>query len=181
MTTATITGTELTDPHGWLDPENAKRWLDVIAAELSVLDPANAATYSRNAGEGKAELDRLAAEIRARLDGLEDKPFVVFHDAYQYFEHRFELHAAGAIAPGDATDPSPARISRIRETVAELRVDCVFSEPQFDPGIIYAVTENAGVRVGELDPHGSTLTLGAGLYLELLRKLAAELEQCLAV
>lgn len=169
------------DPHGWLDPENAKRWLDVIAAELSVLDPSNAATYSRNAGEGKAELDRLTAEIRARLDGREARSFVVFHDAYQYFEHRFDLHAAGAIALGDATDPSPARISRIRETVAKWSVECVFAEPQFDPGIIYAVTDGAGVRVGVLDPHGSTLTLGAGLYLELLRNLTTELEQCLAV
>nr|WP_319391195.1 zinc ABC transporter substrate-binding protein [uncultured Cohaesibacter sp.] len=166
------------DPHAWLDPQNARVWLDVIAADLSALDPENAATYSKNAEEGKKELDGLMSDVEAELADVKDKHFVVFHDAYQYFEHRFGLSATGSIRLGDASDPSPARIEEIHDKVAKLNVTCVFAEPQFNRGLIDTVFEGTDAKVGVLDPLGSDLTLGEDLYPELIRNLAKNLKSC---
>jgi zinc transport system substrate-binding protein len=167
------------DPHAWLDPENAKVWLDLIAAELSALDPANAALYAANAAEGRAEIAAAAAEAAMTVAPLKDRGFIVFHDAYQYFEERFGLAAAGAITLGDATTPSPARIAEIREAVTAFGVACVFSEPQFDPGLVAAVVDGTGAVTSVIDPLGMDIAPGPGFYPALLRELAGRMADCL--
>ena len=167
------------DPHAWLDPVNGKVWLDAIAAALSVADPANASTYFQNAAAGKAELDALIAEIEAELAPLAGRGFVVFHDAYHYFEARFGIEAAGAIALSDAAAPSPARVSEIKGAIEAMNAACVFSEPQFEPALVETVTEGTDARTGVLDPLGAALPLGPGLYPALLRNLRDSLVRCL--
>ena len=167
------------DPHAWLDPENAKLWLGAIAAALAEADPENAQTYARNAAEGRAELDALLAELSEMLDPVRGRPFIVFHDAYHYFEHRFGMEAAGAISLGDASSPSPARIGEIRETVRETGARCVFGEPQFAPDLIETVVEGTEARAATLDPLGASLNPGPELYVELIRRLAGDLLDCL--
>ncbi|WP_346891164.1 metal ABC transporter solute-binding protein, Zn/Mn family [uncultured Roseibium sp.] len=167
------------DPHAWLDPENASVWLDVIAADLAALDPEHADTYAANAAEGKAELKTLIGDVNTEVEGVRGKNFIVFHDAYQYFENRFGLSAAGSIRLGDASDPSPARIAEIREKVTDLHVSCVFAEPQFNAGLVQTVFEGTDAKVGVLDPLGSDLTLGPDLYPQMIHNLANNLTSCL--
>ncbi|KAA9009761.1 zinc ABC transporter substrate-binding protein [Histidinibacterium aquaticum] len=171
-------GHEGIDPHAWLDPENGKVWLDSIATTLGELDPENAATYEANAESGKVEIDAAAAQARELLAPLSDLQFVVFHDAYHYYESRFDLSAAGAIELSDATDPSPARIEDVRDTVRELGVSCVFSEPQFNQSLIGTVTEGTEARRGIIDPLGTEIALGVDFYPELIVKIAEEIASC---
>jgi zinc transport system substrate-binding protein len=167
------------DPHAWLDPQNAQAWLDTIAATLARADPENAETYRLNAAAARDELDALTAELSATLAPVRQKPFIVFHDAYHYFEDRFGLDAAGAISLGDASAPSPARIAAVRATLAATGAPCVFAEPQFAPDLIETVTEGTEARAAVLDPLGITLAPGPDLYPALLRNLAAALRDCL--
>lgn len=167
------------DPHAWLDPENARVWLDVIAAELSELDPENADTYRANADAGKAELETLISEISAQLDPVRGQNFIVFHDAYQYFESRFDFPASGSITLSDASDPSPARIEEIQQKVAELGVSCAFTEPQFNPDLVATVFRSTDAQTGIMDPLGADIEPGADLYPQLLRNLASSLTGCL--
>jgi len=168
-----------TDPHLWLDPMNAKLWLGAIAAALAEADPARRALYLANAEAARAELDALAAGIEARLAPVRGRPFVVFHDAFHYFESRFGIEAAGAVALGDARAPGPARIARIRDRIRALRAVCLFREPQFRSALVATVAEGTGVRVGVLDPLGASLPPGPDLYPDLLRGLAESLADCL--
>jgi zinc transport system substrate-binding protein len=167
------------DPHAWLDPVNARLWLDAIAGALSAADPANAGIYFANAAAGKAELDALITEIAADLAPLADQGFVVFHDAYHYFEARFGVEAAGAISISDAAAPSPARVSEIKGAIEAMNAACVFSEPQFEPALVETVTEGTNARTGVLDPLGAALPLGPALYPTLLRNLRDGLVDCL--
>lgn len=167
------------DPHAWLDPQNARLWLGVISEHLSRIDPDHAAHYSANAAAAVADLDRLGATIADILAPLQDRPFIVFHDAYQYFENHFDIPAAGSIALADGSDPGPARILEIQREVSDLGVTCAFAEPQFNPGLIETVFRGLDVRVLTLDPLGTTLTPGADLYPQILRDLAASLAACL--
>jgi zinc transport system substrate-binding protein len=167
------------DPHAWLDPANAAVWLDAIAAELSKRDPANAGAYFANAAAAKAELKAVEAEIAAALAPLKGKPFIVFHDAYHYFEARFGIEAVGAISVSDADDPGAARLAEIRAVVRDTDAVCIFSEPQFPPRLAEMVAEGSDARIGLLDPVGAGLEPGPGLYPQLLRAMAAGLKDCL--
>jgi zinc transport system substrate-binding protein len=169
-----------TDPHAWLDPANGKVWLDAIAAALVEKDSENAAQYLENAATGKADIDAAVSRIDIAVAQLKDRKFIVFHDAYQYFEKRFGIPAAGAISIGDASKPSPARIVAIRKVVTDLNVSCVFTEPQYNPGIVKAVFGGTGVNTsGVIDPLGSGLAIGARLYPDLLIEIANGLQSCL--
>ncbi len=172
-------GEDETDPHLWLDPMNAKLWLGAIAAALAEADPARRALYLANAEAARAELDTLAAEIDARLAPVRGRPFVVFHDSFHYFERRFGIEAAGAVALGDARAPGPARIARIRDHIGALGTVCLFREPQFRASLVDTVAAGAGVRIGVLDPLGANLRPGPDLYPDLLRGLAESLADCL--
>ncbi|WP_232796532.1 zinc ABC transporter substrate-binding protein [Roseovarius salinarum] len=166
------------DPHAWMDPANGKAWLEVIAEELAQLDPENAETYRANAAAGKQEIEAVTAEIATALAPLREVEFIVFHDAYQYFEIRFDIPAAGAIALSDASDPSPARVEAIRDMVAARDIACAFAEPQFDPGILDAVFSGTGTRTAVIDPMGTEIATGADFYPRFLRSIAASFETC---
>ncbi len=166
------------NPHAWLDPDNARRWLDAIAEQLSEIDPDNAAYYRDNAARGKEELASLEGHIQGRLANSADTRFIVFHDAYQYFEEAFNVHAAGAISIGDASSPSPARVEELQTLVNDENIQCVFSEPQFNPQMVNNVFGDTSAYIGVMDPLGVGLTLDAGLYDALLEQLADEIARC---
>ncbi|SFR65045.1 zinc transport system substrate-binding protein [Marinobacter daqiaonensis] len=167
------------DPHAWLDPENARAWLGVIARELAELDPANADTYRRNAARAQVALAGLQSQLAHGVDALGDLRFIVFHDAYQYFEKRFGLEAQGAIALGDASKPGAARVNRLREVARALAIQCVFTEPQYNSALVRSVFSSTGVVVSPvLDPLGSSLEPGPELYGALLEQIVESLESC---
>jgi zinc transport system substrate-binding protein len=165
--------------HFWLDPENAKLMVEHIATTLAAADPENAGAYTANAEAEIAALDELQAELTATLMPVKDKPFVVFHDAYQYFEARFGLTLAGSITVTPDTAPGAARIDELKGKISELGATCVFAEPNFQPTIINAITEGSAAKAGVLDPEGGALAEGPDLYPNLLRGLVTSLVDCL--
>jgi zinc transport system substrate-binding protein len=167
------------DPHAWLSPQNAMTWMNVIAGQLSAADPDNAGAYFANAAVGRAEIKVLIGEVTAMLEPVRDGRFIVFHDAYQYFETDFNFPASGAISISDASDPSPARIAEIQDRIAEQGIDCVLAEPQFNPGLVATVLEGSNVQTGILDPLGSDLKPGSALYPQLIRNLSTALAGCM--
>ena len=167
------------DPHAWLDPLNARHWLGVIATTLAEVDPANAALYRDNAAAGQARMDALMADIEEAITPVQERAFIVFHDAYQYYERRFGMRAVGAISLSDATDPSPARIAAIRELVQAHSVRCVFAEPQFNPSLVDTVLDGTRAETGVLDPLGSEIAEGPDFYPRLMQALTASLVDCL--
>jgi zinc transport system substrate-binding protein len=170
---------EGSDPHAWLDPVNAKLWVNYINDILSKQDPENASIYSSNAAKATASLDTLIRSTRTKIDALSKPQFIVFHDAYQYFEKRFDIPAAGSITLGDAEDPSPARIKEIRDTVKKLGVTCVFTEPQYNPGLVKNVFQGTTISViGVMDPLGASLATGSGHYQQLIEGMVKSLSQC---
>jgi zinc transport system substrate-binding protein len=168
------------DMHFWLDPENAKAMVRAIERALVEADPDNAGKYTENAAALQTRLDALAGEIEAEIAPVKGKGFIVFHDAYHYFEKRFGIEAAGSITVSPEVMPGAERISVIKAKVAELGATCVFAEPQFEPKLVNVVIEGTGAKSGVLDPEGGSLTEGPDLYFDLLRNIASSLRSCLA-
>jgi len=167
------------DPHLWLDPRNAAAIVATMADILAEVDPANAPRYRANARELAQRLAELEAELHGRLAPVRDRPYLVFHDAYRYFETRFQLSPAGAVTIGPETRPGAARLTAIRERLRQTNARCVFAEPQFRSSAVQVVVEGTGARIGVLDPVGADLKPGDALYFDLLRRLADSLVDCL--
>ncbi len=172
-------GEERHDMHFFLDPANARVMVAAIAESLAAADPEHADAYRANAAAESADLDALIAETAARLAPVRDRPFVVFHDAYQYFEKRFGLAVAGSVTVSPEIAPGADRIKAIRDRLRTLGAACVFSEPQFDPRVIDVLVEGTSAKHGVLDPEGATLEEGPGLYRQLIGNLATSLVDCL--
>jgi len=168
------------DTHLWLDPQNAKAMAAEITTTLVAADPANALTYQANAKTLDDRLDALDKEITGIVSPVRDKPFIVFHDAYQYFENRYHVRVAGSITVSPETIPGAERIAEIHKKVGELGATCVFAEPQFQPRLVDVVIEGTKAKAGVLDPEAATLDAGADLYPNLMLGIANSMKDCLA-
>lgn len=168
------------DLHVWLDPVNAWAMARMIAEALSEADPANAAVYEENVHELLHRLDDLTEEIAAQVDPVRGKPFIVFHDAYRYFEERFGLTATGSAVVSEERAPGVRRIRELREEVRQLGVTCVLSEPHFDRRLVATIIEGTAIRSGTVDPLGVDVENGPELYFAMLRNMAASFRDCLA-
>lgn len=168
------------DPHLWLDPANAAAMAGIMAGALAKVDPDNAARYRDNRERLAVRLAALDDELTRLLATVKDRPYVVFHDAYQYFERHYGLNAVGAITLGPQRGPGARRLSEVRRSMRETGAFCVFAEPQFKPALAATVIEGTAARVAVLDPLGADLTPGPDAYFELMRGLARSLTGCLS-
>lgn len=168
------------DPHIWLSPANAMAMTRALADALAAIDPDHATTYAANAEATVSRIEELGDDLRAELAPVRDVPYVVFHDAYRYFEQAFGLENVGAVTLSPDQSPGTAHVAELRGAIRAADVTCVFAEPQFEPRLVETLVAGTPVRAGELDPVGAGLTPGPDAYLHLMRGLAADLRDCLA-
>ncbi len=168
------------DPHVWLDPDNARAMVHIAAQTLALMDPANAARYRANAERLDGRLAAMGRDIEASIAPVRDVAYIVFHDAYQYFERRFGLAAVGAVTIGPERKPGARRLRELRRRIASSGARCVFSEPQFAPRLVETLVEGTSARAAALDPLGAKIAAGPDAYVRLMRALARDLRACLA-
>lgn len=166
------------DMHLWLDPENAVRAGEAIAEALAELDPQREALYRGNALRLKGELQALASRVAQKLAPFRDKGFLVFHDAYQYFEEAFSLSSSGSLTLGAERQPGARRLQEIRRWIEETNSLCLFAEPQFEPRLLPRLVEGTDARIGLLDPLGAELDPGPTAYTNLIENLASSFAGC---
>ena len=164
------------DPHIWLDPQNAKIILNEMAEHLIENDQKNTSVYKANLNKALKDIDKLLKDVKSELN--KDFKSIVFHDAYQYFEKRFNVNVLGAFTVNTDVLPGAEQLSEIREIIEHDKVTCVFSEPQFNPDIINAVAKDMNINTGVLDPLGATLNPGKDLYFDLIRNMSKSFKGC---
>jgi zinc transport system substrate-binding protein len=167
------------DPHIWLSPHNAREIVTLVKQALIALDPANTSLYQDNAREMKTRLNEMDQRLLARLTPVQWVPFIVFHDAYQYFERHYRLNAIGSITLSPDRMPGARRLHDIRAKLEALEAQCIFSEPQFEPKLIKTIVAGTKVRTGVLDPLGADLPAGVDAYFKLMTRLTDQLVACL--
>ena len=164
------------DPHIWLDPSNAKVILKEMTEHLIENDPENKDKYKSNLKKATKDLDKLTKKVKSELN--KDFKSIVFHDAYQYFEKRFNVNVLGAFTVNTDVLPGAEQLSEIREIIEQDKVSCIFSEPQFNPDIINAVAKDMDIKTGVLDPLGATLKPGKDLYFDLIKNMSKSFKGC---
>ncbi len=164
------------DPHIWLDPINAKVILKKMTEHLIENDLKNASTYKSNLDKALNDIDKLTMYVMTELN--ENTSSIVFHDAYQYFEERFNVKILGAFTVNTDVMPGAEQLSEIREIIEHDKVKCIFSEPQFNPDIIKVVAKDMNIKTAVVDPLGATLNPGKDLYFDLIRNMSASFKGC---
>ena len=168
------------DAHIWLDPMNARKWVDAIAHELGAADPQNRKKYEANAKNLKTRLYDLHTELDRILDPVRNAPYIVFHDAYQYLEKRYGLTPIGSVTLSPEKKPGTARLVAIRKKIRSLKSICVFTEPQFQPRLVQIIMGGTGAGTGVLDSLGASVPAGEDAYFTLMRAMAKSLKTCLS-
>ena len=166
------------DMHVWLDPDNAIKMIKAITRELSKVYPENRDVYKANARSYVQKITALDSELSAALSNSKESPFIVFHDAYQYFEKHYGLNGVGSITFDPHDFPSPKRLKEIRGKLNEMSAACVFSEPQFSDRLVRTVIKGTSAKTALIDPLGSNIKDGPNLYFELLSGMAASFKRC---
>ena len=164
------------DSHIWLDPMNAKVILNEMAEHLIENDAENASKYKNNLKKALKEIDTLTIQVMTELN--KSVSSIVFHDAYQYFEQRFNVNILGAFTVNPDVMSGAEQLAKIREIIEHENVACVFSEPQFNPDIINAVAKDMKIKTGVLDPLGATLDPGKNLYFNLIKNMSLSFKGC---
>ena len=167
------------DMHLWLDPDNAKRIVTVVADALSRIDPANSEVWRSNADKTAMRIDSTEAQLRRRLAPVQGRPFVVFHDGYGYFEHAFDLEGFGAVAVDPSRPIGAKRLAELREALEHHEVACVFTEAQFEPKLVQTLIEGTKVSTAVLDPIGATIEAGPDAWFKIMEDLGTAFVQCL--
>ena len=167
------------DVHIWLSPDNAIKIVEKVNKELILLFPDNASKYSENSNKMIDKIKKLKNELAKDLAPIKGKPYVVFHDAYQYFEKTFDLNAVGSVALEGDIASSPKQISFIKDKIKKLNASCVFQEPQFDSKLVKIVVEGTNAQIGTLDPLGVNISGKENFYIQLLKNMAKSLKECL--
>ena len=166
------------DAHIWLSPDNAKLMLANIVLKLTAVDPDNGPTYKANADAMIEKINAAEDAISEKLKAVADSEVIVFHDAYQYFEKSFGLKPAHAVVFNPEVTPGAARITELKEEAEELKIKCIFAEPQFDGKILKLISEQTGQDVTVIDPLGADLEAGPELYTKLINNMADAYSKC---
>lgn len=168
-----------TDPHIWLDTANAAGIAMHLADVFGQARPEQAEAFRANADKLRRKIHALELEMLNAVLPLRGKSFIVFHDAYRYFEARYGLAASGSITVSPERQPGAAQLQAIRAKIEVAQSTCVFSEPQFEPKLVARLVEGTSAKTGVLDGLGAGLPEGPELYFTMMRKLAASLKECL--
>ncbi len=167
------------DMHIWLDVDNAQVIARSIAATLIELNPENESVYKENLDNTLHKLAALDKELHEATEPIAGKPYIVFHDAYQYLEKKYHLANVGAVALNPERSPGVRKVIELKETVLETGATCAFNEPQFSPRVLNILTEETGIKLGVIDPLGADVEAGPDAYFELLRNMVNSIRGCL--
>ena len=164
------------DAHIWLDPINAKEMIHEIAHELGALDPKNKEIYESNANKTLKSLDKLIEDVNSSVS--KDVSYIVFHDAYQYFEKRFGVSSAGALTLNPDVLPGAKQIADVQDLISDKNIKCIFSEPQYNPKIIETLASDMDITTGIMDPLGAYIDKGNSMYFDLIKQISNSINKC---
>ncbi len=166
------------DGHLWLDADNAKLLIGRIASALTDADFAHAEVYRMNAAELRRRIDALDKELTQSLAPLHDRPFLLLHDDFQYFEARYNLEAVGSIDVG-SDGLSPDQLKDVAAKIARLHAVCVIGDTSNDDDTLQAIADTAKVKTVRIDLYGGEIKEAPDLYFKAMRAIGASFTACL--
>lgn len=142
------------DPHMWLNPATMPTLVSAVAAQLSTVDPEGATTYAANATALNEKLSKLDADYASGLSSCTQKTVIVTHPAFGYLTDQYGLTQVGISGFDEDTEPSPARLAEVAETVKDNKASTIFFANTSNPKIAEVLANDLKLKTQVL----STLT-----------------------
>ncbi|WP_198248612.1 MULTISPECIES: zinc ABC transporter substrate-binding protein ZnuA [Gilliamella] len=167
------------DEHIWLSPKIAKEIAQAVHDKLITIYPDKKDIIDENLNGFTVKLAETEQNIAKKLINVQNNGYFVFHDAYGYFESQFGLKNLGSFTINPAVQPGVQTVYAIKRELKEHQAVCIFREPQFSPAVIEKIVNGTDVRIGELNPLGTDITLSKNAYSQFLLRLTQQLLDCL--
>ncbi len=140
------------DPHIWLDPKLVIHMSHAVAQVLAQLAPSQVEEFFRNQAAYAQRLEGLDRDIRALLAPIpaQRRAFLVFHPAWGYFAHAYDLRQIPMEVHGK--EPSPKQLAATIHAARQTGAKVIFVQPQVSTKTAHAVAREIGARIATLDP-----------------------------
>jgi len=163
------------DPHFWLDPNNAVKYVENIRDGLSQVDPAGAATYAANADAYIAQLRELDRWIVEQVEAVPParRRLVTNHESLGYLADRYGFEILGTIVPSVSTGsaPSAQQLAGLIDQIKQTHARAIFLETGANPQLAQQIAQETGVKVvAGLYTHSTSDAGGAApTYIEMIK------------
>lgn len=138
--------------HIWVSVSLYIEQVEKICDGLKNIDPENAELYEKNKNIYINKLEKLKEEMHQKLDNVEKKNIVTFHEAFYYFAKEFGLNIVSVIEREPGTSPSAGELVKIIDEIESKDVNAIFVEPQYLKTAANTISSETGISVYELDP-----------------------------
>ncbi len=163
------------DPHFWLDPINAIKYVENIRDGLIQADPAGKEIYTQNAANYIAKLKDLDQFIQQEVSIVppEKRLIVTNHESFGYFADRYGFKIIGTIIPSVSTNASPSaqQLARLIDHIKGAKATAIFLETGSNPNLAKQIAQETGIKVvSELFTHSITEAGGkAPTYIDMMK------------
>jgi zinc transport system substrate-binding protein len=154
------------DPHVWLSPLNAKTMVENICNGLIKIDPENGEFFVQNKNQYLQELDELDRYIREKLEGIENKRFLVYHPSWGYFAKEYGLKQIPIEHAGK--EPTAKEIKDVVEKAKRYNIKVVFVSPQLSTKSAEVIAKEIGGQTKLIDPLAQSYIPNMRIVIEKL-------------
>jgi ABC-type Zn uptake system ZnuABC Zn-binding protein ZnuA len=161
------------DPHAWMDAENALIYIKNIYDVLLAFKPDSKAQLDANYEKYKAEIIALDEEIQTKINSIPEakRVLITSHDAFQYYGSKYGVQLEAIMGISTEAEAQTSDITRVSKVIKESKVPSVFVESTINPKMLKQIAKDNKVGIGgELfadsldDPEKP-----AGTYIGMLR------------
>ena len=185
ITAASISGISLhnlddgnADLHLWLNTENAISIAQQLAISLIGLDPENEKEYQEALNQFESDVALLNRSLQNRLSQYQQPDYLVYHDAYQYFERQFGLPGGLALVHDPEVQPSMRDLLALRNKLRVRSPSCILLEADSDEELVNTALENQAIKSEVVDLFGYEIDDGTRGYRRLILSVANSFTSC---
>jgi len=165
------------DPHIWLSIDNAVTIARVMTDALSQFDPARQNIYYTNLKKLVTKLEQTKKKLQSSFKKTNFN-YLVYHDAFQYFEQLIKLKPLAAISTDEEHAPGIRHLSEVNQLIAKNKINCLIYNTPTEPAIARTLVAQKNIKKIYIEPLGQALQSGPDLYFDLIQSLSAGYQQC---
>jgi zinc transport system substrate-binding protein len=174
----TLKGNQRFDPHIWLNTQNVLTIAEEIRDRLVDIDPEGQMAFNANYNQFAKRVISLKTQWQQRLQTSPRTSYMVFHNAFAYFEFEFGLEHVLTMVEDSEVPPGARQMLKVRQSIYDLNPSCLLLDAAANEALISTLMSKQTVTMVQIDLLGANLAEGEG-YEHLMENLVNGFSLCL--